>query len=211
MQCQKCGTTKPPLYTHIINYATMEYTILCKQCHDEEHGKGLSLIEIFNEYTPTITKPCSTGAYRATYLILKKPDSPTITLENLKQYLEALKQKYPDQKFYLTTAKYQGKTLYKLSKKRNPSDKPRVPLYFDLQNQKYYIEKQTLQKQPKLTNYIIMRTLGTLGITQHKYANHIQHNKETSHISRFNTYDSIESYVLNRATLNSGLVFVLVG
>ena len=174
MQCQKCGTTKPPLYTHIINYATMEHTILCKQCHNEQHDKGLNLIEIFNEHEPVVNGHIGSGAYKATFIIQKQPNAPTITPETLKQYLQNLKQRYPDQKFYLTTVKYQGRTLYKLSKIKNPPDKPRIPLYFDLQNQKFYIEKQTLQKQPKLADYVIMVTLGSLGISQSVYANGIQ-------------------------------------
>jgi hypothetical protein len=44
-----------------------------------------------------------------------------------------------------------------------------IPIYIDLQNQRFYVPQIYIKTKPKLTAYIIMKTLGALGITQSKY------------------------------------------
>jgi hypothetical protein len=174
MQCQKCGTTKPPLYYHIINYQTMEYIRLCKSCHNEEHGIGLKLIEIFEEHTPIVKGGSQYGRYQAEFIIVKKPNPPQLTETELGIYTERLQQKYPSEGFYLRKITWKNKTLHVLAKRKNHHAQGRIPLYFDLENQKFYIDKRDLQKNERLANYIIMVTLGSLGISQSKYANGIR-------------------------------------
>jgi len=174
MQCQKCGTTKPPLYYHIINYQTMEYIRLCKSCHNEEHGKGLKLVEIFEEHTPTVLCQTQNGRYIRTYIITKKSNPPRITETELGIYVERLQQRYPNEGFYLRKITWKNKTLHVLAKRKNHHAQGRIPIYFDLENQKFYIDKKDLEKNERLANYIIMVTLGSLGISQSKYANGIR-------------------------------------
>jgi len=47
--------------------------------------------------------------------------------------------------------------------------KDAIPIYFDLENQKIYVPKTYMDKKPKLVNYILMRTLGALGLTKIRY------------------------------------------
>ena len=169
MQCQKCGTTKPPLYTHILSYMPLQYTILCRTCHNEEHGLGLKLIEIFTEHTPTVPSRLQNGKYIRTYIIQRKPNPPTITETDLKTYVKRLQQMHPDKAFYLRKTTWKNKTLHILTRRKNAHPMNRIPLYFDLQNQKIYINKKDLDTNPQLTNYVLMRVLGALGITQNKY------------------------------------------
>jgi hypothetical protein len=171
LKCQKCGTTKPPIFYHIINYQTMQYTRLCKSCHNEEHGLGLRLVEIFEEHTPIVKGGSQYGRYQADYIIEKKPNPPQLTETELGIYVEKLQHKYPNEGFYMRKLTWKGKTLHVIAKCKNHHAQGRIPLYFDLQNQKYYIDKRDLQKNEKLANYIIMVTLGSLGISQSKYAN----------------------------------------
>jgi hypothetical protein len=149
----------------------MEYIRLCKSCHNEEHGLGLRLVEIFEEHTPIVKGGSQYGRYQADYIIEKKPNPPQLTETELSTYVEKLQHKYPNEGFYMRKLTWKGKTLHVLAKRKNHHAQGRIPLYFDLQNQKYYIDKRDLQKNQRLANYIIMVTLGTLGISQSKYAN----------------------------------------
>jgi len=171
VQCEKCGTTKPPLYIHITDYSTLEYIRLCKSCHDEEHGLGLRLIEIFKEHTPIVEGGSQYGRYKADFIITKKSNAPHLTETDLRIYVERLQHRYPEEGFYMRKITWKGKTLHVIAKRKNHHTQGRIPLYFDLQNQKFYINKKDLQKNEKLANYIIMRTLGSLGVSQSKYAN----------------------------------------
>ena len=170
IKCQKCGTTKPPIYYHITDYATLSYTRLCKQCHDQEHGLGLQLTEIFEEYTPIVEGGSQYGRYKASFIIQKRPNPKHITEQDLKKHLANLKNRYPNEGFYLRKTTWRNRKLHVLAKKKKPHVKGRIPIYFDLTNQKFYVEKKDLEKQPKLTNYIIMVTLGSLGVSQSRYA-----------------------------------------
>jgi hypothetical protein len=169
MQCQKCGTTKPPLYYHIINYQTMEYIRLCKQCHNEEHGLGLKLVEIFEEHTPIVKGGSQYGRYQADFIIVKKPNPPRITETELGIYVERLKQRYPSEGFYLRKIKWHGKTLHVIGKRKRNGVTGRVLIYFDLESQKFYVDKRDLEKNEKLANFIIMTVLGALKQSQSKY------------------------------------------
>ncbi|MHA1631776.1 MAG: hypothetical protein ACTSXC_03060 [Candidatus Freyarchaeota archaeon] len=49
--------------------------------------------------------------------------------------------------------------------------KGRLPIYFDLSKNppRVFVEKKMYEKNPKLANYILMRTLGALGLAQSRY------------------------------------------
>ena len=147
----------------------MEYTRLCRQCHNEEHGIGLKLVEIFTEHTPTVQGGSQYGRYKADFIIEKKPNPPRITETELGIYVERLQHKYPSEGFYLRKIKWHGKTLHVIGKIKRRGVTGRVPIYFDLENQKFYVEKKDLEKNEKLANFIIMTTLGSLGVSQSKY------------------------------------------
>jgi len=65
------------------------------------------------------------------------------------------------------------KTLYAITRKsRDPKGNPikqRIPIYFHLESQRFYIPKTYIKTRPKLAAYITMRVLGTLGISKTKY------------------------------------------
>jgi len=46
---------------------------------------------------------------------------------------------------------------------------PRVPIYVCLETQTFYVPKTYLKRKRRLTNYILMRTLGARGVSQSKY------------------------------------------
>jgi hypothetical protein len=152
----------------------MEYIRLCKSCHNEEHGLGLKLIEIFEEHTPIVKGGSQYGRYKADFIIEKKPNPPQLTETDLGIHVEKLQHKYPNEGFYIRKLTWKGKTLHVIAKRKNHHVQGRIPLYFDLENQKFYIDQRDLEKNERLANYIIMVTLGSLGISQSKYANGIR-------------------------------------
>lgn len=133
------------------------------------------LVEVFREYKDILIKGVS-GFRRspATFKLVRT--SGEITLEKLQKYVESLQTKYPDRQFMLKAVNYRGRTLYVVTRKSYIKEngrikvvKDRVPIYFDLDRQKVYVPKSYIEKSRKLANYILMRTLGTLGVAKVKY------------------------------------------
>jgi len=136
--------------------------------------KPLELVEIFTEHKVIMKGGSQYGRYNADYIIEKRPNAPKLVETDLILHVGKLNSKYPEEKFYIDKIKWKGKILHVLTKRKNSKDKPRVPIYFDLENQKFFINKRDLEKDERLTNYIIMRTLGALKISQSRYANGIK-------------------------------------
>ncbi|MEM2612293.1 MAG: hypothetical protein QW332_06125 [Thermoproteota archaeon] len=126
------------------------------------------LIEIFTEYEVYVssrqTVKGKNGGRLLTFKIVPKQNRKRITIESLMEYVNKLNARYPEEGFTLVK---KGK-YYVLTKNKLNSTKPNVPIYFDLEKQKFYIERRSTQS-PAITNYIIMRTLGALGVSQSKY------------------------------------------
>jgi len=184
MKCSKCGTTNPPLFTHITDYKTMQWTYMCRSCHNEEHGLGLRLVEIFTEHTPIVQGGSQYGRYKADFIIEKKPNAPKLTETDLSIYVERLQHRYPNEGFYLRKTTWKGKTLHVLAKRKKKGAIGRVPLFFDLQEQRFYVDRRDLEKQPRLANFIIMTVLGSLGVSQSRYLNNIRRIVASDHLER---------------------------
>lgn len=137
----------------------------------------MRLVEIFTEYVPVVNGKGQMGRYDQKFIIEKKPNPKILTVEDLENYVRNLQRRYPRNQFYLRKTKYMDKTFYVITRKsyiktedgRRKWVKERIPIYFDLENQKFYVPESYLKRMPKLANYIIMVTLGALGISQSKY------------------------------------------
>lgn len=139
-------------------------------------GKPLNLVEIFKEHRVFITVEYQSvgkggkvyGYRRNLWEVLPKKKPSIVTLESLQNYVAKLNEAHPQDGFYLEERKI-GRRKFIVLTKRNPTpERPSVPIYFDLENQRFYIERESLNNL-KLTNYIIMVTLGSLGVSQSKY------------------------------------------
>jgi len=87
----------------------------------------------------------------------------------LKEGLESLRRRiFPSAIDMATRARYR-KELEEMRKKDLYVLETNMPIFFDLEEQRFYVADIFLKKVPKLVNYIIMRTLGKLGISQSKY------------------------------------------
>jgi hypothetical protein len=124
----------------------------------------VQLIELFKEYIPTVRGKALNSRYEAVYRVEKKPNPKTVTEDDLVKYVNSLQQRYPNHNFYLRRWRN-----YHIITRKGKYVKDRVSIYIDLQKQTFYIPKSYLEKNPKLANYIIMVTLGALGVSQSKY------------------------------------------
>lgn len=135
------------------------------------------LIKIFDEYTPILTGKGNFGRYAQKFKVVKKEDARSITIDDLRSYVESLNQKYPDRGFTLRKVSLGTRTFYVITKKSYVKTghkkikivKDRIPIYADLKNQEFYVPASYLKNQRKLANYVIMRVLGALGISTVKY------------------------------------------
>lgn len=53
--------------------------------------------------------------------------------------------------------------------KREAAGPGRLPIYFDLEGGRVFVDEDDYKVEPKLSNYILMRTLGALGISRTRY------------------------------------------
>jgi hypothetical protein len=136
------------------------------------------LLEIFKDIQITLKGSGQFGRYPQTFKIVPKKTRQTLTLEDLQEYVANLQQRYPNRNFYLRHTHVAGREYYVITRKcyalgqdgKNHRVWDRVPIYIDLAEQKFYISKHYAETRPKLANFIIMKTLGALGISQSRYA-----------------------------------------
>jgi len=135
------------------------------------------LVKIFDEYTPTVRGKGNFGRYDQLFEVVKKPNPRRVTFEDLAEYVFNLKERYPSENFQLREVELNGRKFYvidKKSRKKLPDGRvvrvnDRVPIYIDLERQEFYVPKWYLKNRRRLANYIIMRTLGKLGVSRVRY------------------------------------------
>jgi hypothetical protein len=149
----------------------------------------MRLLEIFQDFTPVTKGAGQFGKYEQTFKIVPKKTRPTLALEDLQNYVQQLQQRFPNRNFYLRHTHVAGKEYYVITRKcyalgqdgKQHRVWDRVPIYVDLTEQKFYIAQSYLKTRPKLVNFIVMRTLGALGISQSRYARR-EYQEATSHV-----------------------------
>ena len=124
----------------------------------------MQLVELFKDYTPIVRGKALNSRYEAVYRIERKANPKTVTEEDLIKYVNSLQQRYPNHNFYLRRWRN-----YHIITRKGKYVKDRVSIYIDLEKQAFYVPKHCIEKNPKLANYIIMVTLGALGVSQSKH------------------------------------------
>ncbi|RLI87541.1 MAG: hypothetical protein DRP01_01660 [Archaeoglobales archaeon] len=140
-------------------------------------NRSITLLELWADFTPEIKGKGQMGRYTQIFRLVPKPNSKRITLQDLINYANNLNKRFPNRQFYIGKKKVGNKILYILTQPRYDKHgkckysrtKGRIPIWFDLHNQKIYISKYYLKTKQKLAYYILMRTLGALGIATVKY------------------------------------------
>ena len=137
----------------------------------------IRLVKIFDEHVPVVRGKGQFGRYDQLFEVVKKPNPKKLTLEDLAEYVFNLKERYPDRGFQLREVELNGRKFYVIDKKsykrlrngRIIRVNDRVPIYIDLERQEFYVPKWYLKNRRRLANYIIMRALGTLGVSTVRY------------------------------------------
>lgn len=137
----------------------------------------MRLLEVFKEFDILLRGKSNFGRYEGTYLLVKKSNPKRVTEQDLAQYVARLQQKFPERNFQLKTRKYRGKVYYivdqdiwvRQRRRRKKRKKDRVPIFFDVEEQKVYVPKSFVDRNKRLVGYILMRTLGSLGISTVKW------------------------------------------
>jgi hypothetical protein len=134
-------------------------------------------MEPFKDFKVYIRGASQKGRYEALYELVPEDGRRYITRQDLEDYVEKLQEKHPDKGFRLDTKRIGGRRFYVITRrsyeklpdgsKRQVRD--RVPIYFDLDSQKVYVPRWYVRNRRRLTNYILMRTLGSLGYATVKY------------------------------------------
>jgi hypothetical protein len=138
-------------------------------------GEGMKLLEVFKDVNP-ILKGMSGQRHYTSYFQLIPRNSQGIDkfefLEKVEKYVEGLKQKYPEKQFYHYITKIGGREYVVITKKKYIVNEKgekirqwdRCPIYIRLDDFKVFIPEYYYKIKPKLCNYILFRTLGSLGL-----------------------------------------------
>jgi len=132
------------------------------------------LLEVFKDFQVTVMGASQRSRYHYPMRIERKPNPNRLSLEDLVDYVETLKVKFPDKGFKLTKRRVEGKQYYIITKRSYRKDEQgrshevmdRAPIYCDLEEQRFFVPQRYLRDRRRLVNYVIMRTLGSLGITR---------------------------------------------
>lgn len=124
------------------------------------------------------------GKYKAIYRVEALPNSKFPSVQDLKEYVEFLAQRYPERGFRLYQIPKEKPSLlrriinfllrrkikpYYVVAQRKISKKDAITLIFDLDRREVYLARRDLSKPKKLRNYLIFRALGSLKLVQSKY------------------------------------------
>ena len=144
--------------------------------------RSMKLMEFYKNFKVYMIGGSQNNRYRALYELVPRSDRKQITVKDLENYVERLRSKHPDKEFKLNIRFVDGRKLYVISRssyerlpdgsKRRVYD--RVPIYFDLEAQKVYVPRWYVRNRRKLANYILMRTLGSLGYALMEYRGMVQ-------------------------------------
>lgn len=137
----------------------------------------MRLLEVFKDFKVIVNGKGFFGKHQQTFIVEPKTNQEPITINKLRDYVKNIQRKFPDKEFKLTTRTVDGKKYYIITRKSYWKDEngkihrvwDRVPIYFDIEEQKAYVPEFYVRTRPKLVNYICMVTLGSLGLSQSKY------------------------------------------
>jgi len=134
-----------------------------------ESKEKLELIDVISMLPYTWTYIWKRAQKERTSIILLKEDRKPLELSDLEAYIERLNNKRPNKKFILEEVEVNEKKLLRVRKIYDDFQVPEIRLYFDLENQRVYIEKEQWEKERKLCLFVIVKVLGALGITTVKH------------------------------------------
>jgi hypothetical protein len=138
-------------------------------------GVEMKLLEVFKDVKPILKGMSGKNRNTAYFQLIPKNiqgmDKFEL-LERVEKYVEGLKQKYPEKQFYHYITKIGGREYVVITKKKYIVNEKgekirqwdRCPIYIRLDDYKIFIPEYYYKIKPKLCNYILFRSLGSLGL-----------------------------------------------
>jgi len=138
----------------------------------------VKLVEVFGEFKPVVRGGGNFGRYAQVFNVEPKEGAPKLTLQDLESYVRNLRERYPGKDFKLRrvvvgSTEYfviDKRSYYRDERGRRHEVADRVPIYFDLERQKFFIPQSYIRRKRVLASYIAMVVLGALKVAQTKYA-----------------------------------------
>jgi len=123
---------------------------------------GIKFVEVFKDVFPVIRSISKDKRYKTRKVIHLNQEAIEIDFKALLDYVESLKERFPERGYRLDKITFQGKE-YAVLRKSDPH-LYLISIYFDLEEGRILVPSSIWYRRKKLVGYMIFRTLGALGI-----------------------------------------------
>ena len=143
-------------------------------------SSDIRLVKLFDEYDDIEVSSIVQGRYEYAYRVVRV-EGAKVTLEKMWEYVRRLRQKYPDRRFTIrrVVLRVNGrKRVFHVITRDIKGDPVGsidgtvpdvIPIYVNLRRQEFYVPEYCIREKRKLTNFVILRVLGALGVARNKY------------------------------------------
>jgi len=131
--------------------------------------RRLKLLEPFKDFELILRGRGYHSKYEQLFRAVPKPSRPTITLQDLQQYVEELQARYPERGFTLRHEVVNGHEYWVLTQQGVGKKKDAISIYFDLASQRIMIPSYYWRNRRKLARFILHRIMGRFGWIETKY------------------------------------------
>lgn len=131
--------------------------------------RRLKLLEPFKDFEIELKGRGFHSRYEQLFRAVPRPSRPTITLQDLQQYVEELQRRYPERCFMLRHEVVDGREYWVLTQQGVGKKKDAISIYFDLASQKIMIPAFYWRNRRKLARFILHRIMGRFGWIETKY------------------------------------------
>jgi hypothetical protein len=143
-------------------------------------SSDIRLVRLFDEYDDIEVSSIVQGRYEYVYRVVRV-EGAKVTLEKMWEYVRRLRQKHPDRRFtirrvvlrvggrrrvfHVITRVVKGDPVGEL----DGSVPDLIPIYVSLRKQEFYVPERCVRENTRLTNFVILRVLGALGVARNRY------------------------------------------
>jgi hypothetical protein len=146
----------------------------------QRKGTDIRLVRLFDEYDDIEVPNYSLRPFDCVYRVVRN-EGAKVTLEKMWEYVRHLRQKYPDRRFTIRRVVLRvggRKRVFQVITRDIKGDPvgsidgtaPEVvPIYVSIRKQEFYVPEYCIREKRRLTNFVILKVLGALGVAKRKY------------------------------------------
>jgi hypothetical protein len=143
-------------------------------------SSDIRLVRLFDEYGSIEVPNYSLRPFDYVYRVVRN-EGAKVTLEKMWEYVHTLQRKYPDKRFtirrvglrvngrrrmfYVITRDIKGDVMGSI----DGTAPEVVPIYVSIRKQEFYVPEYCIREKRRLTNFVILKVLGALGVAKRKY------------------------------------------